>query len=86
VPTPWRITGVHVRRDFNGQEPVQTKLCREGGTRCVPLTGRQLYTRAFNGLDAREPMYLVHTVPGEGPLPQPIFIKVGITVHYGEQG
>lgn len=77
-----RITAVQASRDYQGQARVQTRVCWNGTERCVPMTGQSLNTRAFNGLDAGKPIYLVHTVWGKGPLPGPLFVKGNVIVWY----
>jgi len=77
-----QITAVHASRDYHGQARVQTRVCWNGTDRCVPLSGTSLNTRAFNGLAAGKPIYLVHTVLGKGPLPAPLFVKGNVIVWY----
>lgn len=77
-----RITSVHASRNYHGHLRVQTSVCWNGTERCVSMTGASLQTKAFNGLDAGMPIYLVHTVVGDGPLPAPLFIKGNVIVWY----
>ncbi|SHI02371.1 hypothetical protein [Pollutimonas bauzanensis] len=79
-----RITRVHAMRSYGGGSMVQTEVCWDGTSRCIPMTGGSINTHEFNGLDPSRPMYLVHKVPGEGrgPLPAPVFVKGSVVVWY----
>lgn len=76
------ITAVYATRDFQGAAAVHSKLCWNGMQRCVPFAGAGVRSKDFNGLDPRQPFYLIHTVQGKGPLPQPLFVKGSVTVWY----
>lgn len=86
VPAGAVITQVQAQRDYAGQADVRTSLCWNGTDRCVDLTGLSVNTRAFNGLDAGRPMYLVHRVAGWRDSRPPLFVKGSVTVWYGVPG
>lgn len=81
-PGPQAISRVHAKLSYKSNVLVQTSLCWNGTERCVPVSGSSFNTNAFNGLDAGKPMYLVHTAPGKGPLPQPIFVRGEVIVWF----
>ena len=82
VPPGSVITRVYADRDYAGQADVQTSLCWNGMDRCIGIAGRSVHTRAFNDLDAGQPMILVHRVKawrGSGP---PLYVKGNVSVWY----
>ncbi len=83
VPPGSVITQVYADRDYAGQAAVQTSVCWNGTGRCVDIVGRSINSRAFNGLDATQPMYLVHRVRAWHGSRPPLYIKGNITVWYG---
>lgn len=82
IPAGAEITQVHAQRDYAGQADVHTSLCWKGIERCVDVTGRTLNTHAFDGLDANQPMYLVHRVTAWHGSRPPVHIKGNVTVWY----
>ncbi|MGB3424364.1 MAG: flagellar protein FlhE [Castellaniella sp.] len=78
-----RITGVYASRDYDSTARVSTRLCwgSEQGP-CVPLQGRSIETRAFDGLAARGPLLLVHRVEGWGNDHPPLFVRGTVTVWF----
>lgn len=83
VPPGSIITAVYADRDYAGQADVQTSLCWNGVDRCIDVPRRFVNTRAFNGLDASRPMYLVHHVRGWRGGRPPLYIKGNVSVWYG---
>lgn len=79
-----QITHVYAMRSYMGNAMVETSLCWNGTSRCVPLNGNHINTHAFDGLDASKPMYLVHKARGDKarPLPGPVFVKGSVAVWY----
>lgn len=79
-----KITHVYAMRSYTGNALVETSLCWNGTSRCVPLNGNNINTHAFDGLDASKPMYLVHKARGDKnrPLPGPVFVKGSVAVWY----
>jgi hypothetical protein len=77
-----RVTAVHASRSYQGTSSVQTALCFGSTDRCVPMSGPQLMTHAFDGMDAAGPVYMVHVVPGNGALPAPVFVKGSVVVWF----
>lgn len=84
VPPGSVITRVYADRDYAGQANVQTSLCWNGLGTCVDIVGRSINTKAFNGLDATRPMYLVHRARAWGGGRPPVYVKGNVTVWYGE--
>lgn len=82
VPTGSVITQVYADRDYAGQADVQTSLCWGGTQRCVDIVGRSVNTRAFNGLDAAQPMFLVHRARAWRGSPKPLYVKGNVTVWF----
>lgn len=85
APTPppkSRVTAVHASRAYHGASAVQTALCFGKMDRCVPMSGSQMMTHAFDGMDAAGPVYMVHVVPGKGALPAPVFVKGSVVVWF----
>lgn len=84
VPVSARIAGVYASRDYNGTARVSTLLCwgSEQGP-CVPLEGRSVETRAFDGRAASGPLLLVHRVEGWGNDHPPLFVRGTVTVWFG---
>lgn len=84
IPSGSRITHVYAMRSYSGSAMVETLLCWNGTSRCIPLRGSDINTHEFDGLDASRPMYLVHKVKGDKvrPLPSPIFVKGTVAVWY----
>ena len=76
------ITQVYANRDYFGQADIQTSLCWGGLQRCVDIIGRSINSRAFNGLDARQPMYLVHRARAWRDSRPPVYVKGNVTVWY----
>jgi len=83
VPPGSVITHAYAHRDYAGQASVQTSLCWGGFEHCVDITRRAINTRAFNGLDAGRPMYLVHRVTAWHGSTPPLFIKGSVNIGYG---
>lgn len=83
VPPGSVISAVYADRDYFGQADVQTSLCWGGQQHCVDIVGRSLNSRAFQGLDARQPMLLVHRVRAWNGSHRPLYIKGNVTVWYG---
>lgn len=83
VPASARIAGVYASRDYNGTARVFTRLCwgSEQGP-CVPLEGRSVETRAFDGRAANGPLLLVHRVEGWGNDHPPLFVRGTVTVWF----
>lgn len=83
VPSGSKITAVRVQRHANRSGYLATTLCTApaAGT-CVSVQGSHVSTRVFNGLPANQPLYLTHTVIGEGPLAPPMFVRASVTVWY----
>jgi len=77
-----RIERVHASVSYRSGAQVQTQLCWNGTSRCVPMIAGQFNTDAFKGLDAAKPLYLVHRVPGEGLVQPPLFVKGEVIVWY----
>lgn len=79
-----RITRIQASRSFESTARIQTLLCWNSTTRCVRLNGNNVSTHQFDGLDANQPLYLVHTALGDkaGPLPSPVFVKGSVVVWY----
>ena len=86
VPPGALITAVYADRDYFGQADVQTSLCWNGRERCVDITGRSINTRVFKGLDARQPMYLVHRARAWHGSHRPLFVRGTVTVWYQLEG
>jgi len=82
VPAGAVITQVYADRDYVGQADVQTSLCWNGTKHCVDIVGRSINTSAFNGLDAGQPMYLVHRARGWRGSRPPVYVKGNVTVWY----
>lgn len=82
VPRGAVITQVLAQRDYAGSADVQTSLCWGTSGRCVDITGRALNTRAFEGLDASQPMRLVHRVTAWRGSHPPLYVKGNVTVWY----
>ncbi|HEY9280450.1 MAG TPA: flagellar protein FlhE [Eoetvoesiella sp.] len=82
VPGEAKITRVYANRSFKGKAIVQSRLCWNGVTQCIAINGNNVSTHVFNGLDASQPMYLVHTIPGQGPLTPPVFVKGNVVVWF----
>jgi len=82
VPAGSVITQVYADRDYAGQADVQTSLCWNGIERCVDIVGRSINSRAFDGLDAGQPMYLVHRVRAWRGSRPPLYVKGNVTVWY----
>lgn len=83
VPPGALITQVYANRDYAGQADVQTSLCWNGTERCIDITGRSVNSRAFQGLAADQPMYLVHRVRNWRDSPRPLYIRGNVTVWHG---
>jgi hypothetical protein len=79
-----RITHVQASRSYKGSSRVESYLCWNGTTRCVPMSGSSVNTKQFNGLAADKPVFLVHRAVGDkdGPLPSPVFVKGSVIVWY----
>jgi len=86
VPPGSVITHAYAHRDYAGQADVHTSLCWNGTERCIDITGRSINTHAFNGLDAGQPMLLVHRVTAWRGSKPPLFIKGSVNVSYGPPG
>lgn len=86
VPPGSVITHAYAHRDYVGQADVQTSLCWNGTEHCIDITGRSINTQAFNGLDAGQPMFLVHRVTAWRDSKPPLFIKGSVNVSYGPPG
>lgn len=84
IPPGSRITHVYASRSYAGNARIETSLCWNGASRCVPVNGSSINTHAFDGLDASQPMYLVHKAKGDKvrPLPNPVFVKGSVAVWY----
>lgn len=84
IPPGARITHVYASRSYAGNAMIATSLCWNGVSRCVPVNGSDINTHAFDGLDASQPMYLVHVAKGDKvrPLPSPVFVKGSVAVWY----
>ena len=85
VPAGSVIAQVYADRDYIGQADVQTSLCWNGTQHCVDIVGRSINSRAFNGLDASQPMYLVHRARHWRGSRPPLYIRGNVTVWYQEQ-
>lgn len=77
-----QITRVQVQVGHQARVPVETKLCWNDLSLCIPVTTGGTVTNAFNGRDARGPLVLVHAVPGKGPLRQPVFVRGSVSVWF----
>lgn len=84
IPSGSRITHVYASRTYAGNARIETSLCWNGASRCVPVNGSSINTHVFDGLDASQPMYLVHKAKGDKvrPLPNPVFVKGSVAVWY----
>lgn len=82
IPRGAVITQVVAAREYTGQADVQTSLCWSGTHHCVDIIGRSISTRAFNGQDASEPLYLVHRLRAQRDSPAPLHVKGSVTVWY----
>lgn len=82
IPPGSVITRVHANRAYAGQADVQTSLCWNGLERCVDMIGRSINTRSFNGLDAGQPLYLVHRARNWRGSRGPLYVKGNVTVWY----
>src|SRR3546814_3567390 len=82
VPPGSVITHVHANRSYDGNAMLQTYLCWNGTVKCVRMTGGNLNSHAFDGLDAGKTIYLVHRVIGWGTEFPPIFVPGGVTVWF----
>lgn len=78
------ITKIYADRDYVGAAHVQSSLCWGGTRHCVDIVGRSINTPAFNGLEARGPIYLVHRVRAWHGSHQPLYIKGNVTVWYSD--
>ena len=85
LPAGAVITRVYADRAYAGQADVQTSLCWNGTQRCIDIVGRSINTRAFNGLDASQPMYLGHRARSWRGSRPPLYIKGNVTVWYEAQ-
>ncbi|NLC37030.1 MAG: flagellar protein FlhE [Alcaligenaceae bacterium] len=82
LPRGALITQVYATRDYTGQADVQTSLCWGGTQHCVDIIGRSISTRAFNGKNAAQPLYLVHRLRARRDSPSPLHVKGNVTVWY----
>ncbi|NYT61820.1 hypothetical protein H0A66_05715 [Alcaligenaceae bacterium] len=86
IPPGSKITHVYAARSYAGNAMITTSLCWNGISRCVPVNGASINTHAFDGLDASQPLYLVHRANGDKvrPLPAPVFVKGSVAVWYAQ--
>lgn len=82
IPAGAVITQVYAHREYAGSADIQTSLCWNGITRCIDITGRGINTRAFDGLDAGRPMYLVHRLAAWRGTASPVYVKGNVSVWY----
>lgn len=82
LPANAVITQVVADRSYHGNADIETAVCWNGLQTCVTLTGRSVNTKAFAGLDANKPVYLVHRARAwRGTVP-PVFVQGNVTVWY----
>lgn len=82
LPPDAVITRVLADRNFAGDADIHTSVCWNGVEQCVDITGRSVNTKAFKGLDASKPIYLVHRAQSWRGSRPPIFVKGNVTVWY----
>lgn len=83
VPLGSVITQVAAQRDWAGRAIVQTSLCWGASGQCVDIVGTSINTAVFSGLDASQPMRLVHRVTEWRGSRPPLYVKGNVTVWYG---
>ncbi|MEQ4618102.1 MAG: flagellar protein FlhE [Corticimicrobacter sp.] len=81
VPPGSTITRVAVNLTGPSSAQVNTRLCWNG-SRCIVVNATHMDTDAFAGLDASRPFTLWHSVPGRGPIINPIYVPASVTVWY----
>lgn len=81
VPPGSVITQVAVNLTGPSAAQINTRLCWNG-SRCITVNAAHLNTSAFAGLDASRPFTLWHSVPGQGPIINPIYVPASVTVWY----
>lgn len=85
VPADARITRVYAARNYAGSALLDTKLCW-GSVQgpCISMQGSHLNSHAFDGLSARGPLLLVHSLRQWANDTGPLFIRGTVTVWYGD--
>ncbi|HBT33136.1 MAG TPA: hypothetical protein DEB15_10040 [Pusillimonas sp.] len=84
LPPGDAILRVHVQREGQTRVPVQTRVCVDlQAQQCMAVNGASVTTSRFYGVPANRPVYLVHTVPGDGPLDPNVYLRASVTVWYG---
>ncbi|HCN72184.1 MAG TPA: hypothetical protein DIS96_10890 [Pusillimonas sp.] len=84
LPPGDAILRVHVQREGQTRVPVQTRVCVDfQAQQCMAVNGASATTSRFYGVPANRPVYLVHTVPGSGPLNPNVYVRGSVTVWYG---
>ncbi|WP_162300452.1 flagellar protein FlhE [Corticimicrobacter populi] len=81
VPSGSTITRVAVNLTGQSAAQINTRLCWNK-SRCITVTAAHMDTSAFAGLDASRPFTLWHSVPGRGPIINPIYVPASVTVWY----
>jgi hypothetical protein len=85
-PLPANAAILRVQVQLVGQTrvPVQTRVCVDLQTnQCMAVRGASATTSRFYGVPANQPVYLVHSVPGDGPLSPNVYVRASVTVWYG---
>ncbi|MFE8104374.1 flagellar protein FlhE [Brenneria goodwinii] len=80
------ITSVYWRYKLQTTPPrgLQVALCSAG--LCVPLEGGSGSTRALQGVDAGNPLYLLYHLPGKGPIKPPVrVLTYQVLVNYSQR-
>lgn len=86
-PLPQNAAMLRVQVQLSGQTrvPVQTRVCVDlQAKQCMEVNGASASTSRFYGVPANRPVYLVYTVPGEGPLDPNVYVRGSVTVWYGQ--
>jgi len=81
IPPGSTITRVAVNLTGQSAAQINTRLCWNG-SQCVTVTAAHMNTDAFAGLDPSRPFTLWHSVPGRGPIINPIYVPASVTVWY----
>lgn len=84
LPDSAAILRVHVQHAGQTRVPVQTRVCVDLQAQyCMTINGASATTSRFYGVPANRPVYLVHTVPGEGALSPNVYVRASVTVWWG---
>ncbi|QIM49412.1 flagellar protein FlhE [Pusillimonas sp. DMV24BSW_D] len=86
-PLPNSAAMLRVQVQLSGQTrvPVQARVCVDlQAPHCMEVNGASATTSRFYGVPANRPVYLVYTVPGEGPLDPNVYVRGSVTVWYGQ--